>query len=222
MKIYAINGSPRKNKNTATLLQKALDGAKVAAVARGIAEKDITTETIHLYDYKFTGCRSCFACKRLGGSSYGRCAVRDDLYELLAKCSQADALIFGSPVYFADITGQMKAFLERFLFQYFVYDAGYSSIAPKKMPMAFIYTMNVPEAVMQELDYLSVLNKMHFFLEKVFQKPAVLYACDTYQFDDYSKYKVECFSEQEKAKAREKNFPVYCQKAAALGAGLIK
>lgn len=222
MKIYAINGSPRKNKNTETLLQKALDGAKEAALAKGIAEKDIETEMIHLYDYQYTGCKSCFTCKRLGSLSYGKCAIRDDIYELLDKCSQADALIFGSPVYFADISGQMKSFLERLLFQYFVYDMDYSSIAPKKMKTAFIYSMNVPEAAMKELDYLSVLTKMHFFIEKVFTKPEVLYACDTYQFDDYSKYKVECFNEVDKAKARDTLFPAYCQNAFDIGAKLVR
>ncbi|XWX63056.1 flavodoxin family protein [Desulfitobacterium sp. AusDCA] len=48
MKVIAINGSPRKNKNTATLLNKALEGAE--------------TELIHLYDLNYKGCVSCFAC----------------------------------------------------------------------------------------------------------------------------------------------------------------
>ena len=71
MKIYAINGSPRKNKNTATLLQKALDGVKESA-----KDKEIETEIINLYDLNYTGCKSCFACKRLGGKSYGKCASK--------------------------------------------------------------------------------------------------------------------------------------------------
>lgn len=66
MKVYAINGSPRKNKNTATLLQKALDGVKEAA-----KDKEIETEIINLYDYNYTGCKSCFACKRLEAKVMG-------------------------------------------------------------------------------------------------------------------------------------------------------
>jgi len=70
MKIIAFNGSPRKKWNTATLLQNALDGA---------ASKGAETELIHLYDLNYKGCISCFACKTLGGKSYGKCAVHDDL-----------------------------------------------------------------------------------------------------------------------------------------------
>ena len=54
MKIMAVNGSPRKTWNTATLLKRALKGA---------ASQGADTELIHLYDLRFTGCTSCFACK---------------------------------------------------------------------------------------------------------------------------------------------------------------
>ena len=80
MKIYAVNGSPRKNHNTAILLQQALAGAKKAC-----PDKEIQTEILHLYDLQYTGCRSCFACKRLGSPSYGSCAVKDDLKPVLQK-----------------------------------------------------------------------------------------------------------------------------------------
>jgi multimeric flavodoxin WrbA len=60
MKIMAINGSPRKEWNTATLLQKALEGA---------ASQGATTELIDLYDLNYKGCISCFACKEKGGRS---------------------------------------------------------------------------------------------------------------------------------------------------------
>ncbi|BCZ48147.1 flavodoxin [Clostridium gelidum] len=217
MKIYAINGSPRKNKNTATLLQKALDGVK-----QSVKDQEVETEIINLYDLKYTGCKSCFACKRLGGSSYGKCAIRDDLYEILEKLSQADGLIFGSPVYFGNISGQLQSFLERLFFPYLVYDSNYSSISPKRMQTAFIYTMNVTEEKMKEIGYLSTFNKVEFYLERLFAKPLVMYSNDTYQFDDYSKYKVECFSEEEKAEHRKIQFPLDCEKAFELGVNLIK
>ena len=125
MKVYAINGSPRKNKNTATLLNKALEGVKAS-------NPDAETEVINLYDLNYTGCKSCFACKLIGGKSYGKCAIKDDLYEVLEKLSQADGIIFGSPIYLGQITAQLQGFFERFIFQYLVYDKNYSTIAPKK------------------------------------------------------------------------------------------
>ncbi len=85
MKIAAFNGSPRKNWNTATLLNKALEGA---------ASQGAETELIHLYDLKYKGCISCFACKTKDGSSYGKCPVQDDLAPVFKKIEEADAIIF--------------------------------------------------------------------------------------------------------------------------------
>ena len=113
--IVAINGSPRKSWNTAALLDKALEGAKADS------PEEITTERIDLYDLSFTGCRSCFACKRIGGKSYGKCAVKDDLHEVLERILGADGLIIGSPIYYRNITAELHAFLERFMFPYTVY-----------------------------------------------------------------------------------------------------
>jgi multimeric flavodoxin WrbA len=217
MKIYAINGSPRKNNNTVTLLKKALEGVK-----ESVKDTEVETEIINLYDFKYTGCKSCFACKMLDGKSYGKCVIKDDVHEVLEKLSQADGIIFGSPVYFHDISGQLKSFLERLLFPYLVYDTNFTSLAPKKMPTAFIYTMNVTEEVMKEEGYLSTFNNMEFYLEKLFTKPSVMYSNNTYQFSDYSKYKVECFSEEEKAEHRKIQFPLDCEKAFELGVNLIK
>ena len=217
MKFYAINGSPRKNKNTAILLQKALDGVKESAKG-----KEIETEIINLYDLNYTGCKSCFACKRLEGKSYGKCAVKDDLQEVLENVSQADGIIFGSPIYFSTITGQLQSFLERLLFPYLVYDKNYSSIAPKKMPTAFIYTMNAPEEVMNQIGYLKTFNNIESSIEHIFTKPLVMYSNNTYQFDEYSKYKADAFSEEIKAEHRKMQFPLDCQIAFEIGANLIK
>lgn len=213
MKIYAVNGSPRKKCNTATVLMKALEGAAAAGAQ---------TECVHLYDLHYKGCLSCFECKRLGGKSYGRCAVRDELSPVLEKLAEADGIIFGSPVYFKDISGMMRSFLERFLFQYFVYDMNYSSLAPKKMKTAFIYTMNVSHSVMNEWNYPEQLKCMQFFIERAFSAPSILYVNNTYQFSDYSKYKVECFSEEEKARHRKEQFPLDCQNAYELGMGMAR
>ena len=153
MTYYAINGSPRKTHNTATILNKALEGVKAA-------DPQAQTELIHLYSHDFSGCVSCFECKRLGGKSYGKCAVRDGLTPILERLADADGIIFGSPVYFHSITGKMRMFFERLLFQYFVYDADYSALSPKRMPTAFVYTMNVPYQVMLESHYTESFQSM--------------------------------------------------------------
>ncbi len=217
MKVIAINGSPRKTWNTAKLLEKALEGAR-----NSNPEGSVETELIHLYDLHYTGCISCFACKRINGPSYGHCAVGDDLQVVLDKVSQADGVIFGSPIYFGNVTAQMMAFFERLFFQYLVYDPQYSTIAPKRMPTACIFTMNVREETMEKVGYLKTLDQIASRIGWMFTKPAYICANNTYQFDDYSLYESSAFSEEEKTSHREKQFPQDCQKAYELGANLLR
>lgn len=214
MKIYAINGSPRKKWNTANVLQSALDGAASAFQAE--------TELINLYELKYKGCISCFQCKLIGGPSYGRCAVKDELKPILDEIIEADAIIFGSPIYFSDVTGMMRCFLERLCFALFVYDQNYSSLAPKKIPTGFIYTMNVPHDMMATYHYPERLGVMEAFVHRIFgHKPLVEYVNNTVQFADYSKYKVEIFSEKDKQEYREKHFAEDCQKASEMARSLL-
>jgi len=212
MKVIAINGSPRKNGNTAILLGKALEGA---------AFKKAETEMIHLYDLNFKGCISCFACKVLGGKSYGKCAVKDDLFEVLKKIECADALILGSPIYLGEVTGEMRCFLERLMFQYLVYDTERSVLVPKEIKTGFIYTMGAPEKVIKELGYERKFKGYETILKRFFGSSKSLAVTDTLQFDDYSKYMATGFNAEAKAKRREEVFPVDCEKAYQFGAALI-
>ena len=131
MKAIAINGSPRKGWNTATLLRRALAGAK---------KQGADTEFVHLYGLVYKGCISCFACKKIGGKNYGRCAVNDGLTPILKKISEADALILGIPVYFGAETGEMRSFLERFMFPFLTYTPDYAPIFPGKLQTGLVYT----------------------------------------------------------------------------------
>ncbi len=208
MKIIAINGSPRKSWNTATLLNKTLEGA---------ASKGAQTELIHLYDKDFKGCISCFACKRKGGE-YGKCAMKDELTPILEKMKEADAIVFGSPIYYANISSGMIALLERFLFSNMIYSAEIPTVFPRKIASAFIYTMNVSEAYVDQIGYKGKMAYHENSIAKTLGKPVEsLYCYNTYQFTDYDKYESSIFSEKDKAKHREEQFPVDCQKAFALG-----
>ena len=133
MKFIAINGSPRKNWNTHTLLENCLNGAKEAGAE---------TELINLYDLNFKGCTSCFACK-IKGVSLSKCAMRDDLEPVLQKICECDAFVLGTPIYLENITGEMRSFIERLIFPYLSYEFKPSSFG-KKIKTAFIYTMNLP------------------------------------------------------------------------------
>jgi len=213
MKVMAVNGSPRKTWNTATLLKKALKGA---------ASQGAETELVHLYDLNFKGCISCFACKIRGGKSYGRCAVKDDLRPIFKKIEAADALILGSPIYFGIVSGEMRSFLERLLFPYFTYTDPPQSLFPKKMATGFIYTMNVTEEIMKEWGYEQLFGNHQRLLQMVFGASEFLCSCDTYQFKDYAKVVADRFDAEQKAKRRREVFPQDCAQALALGARLAQ
>ena len=208
MKVLALNGSRRKGWNTEILLKHALEGA---------ASQGADTELIHLYDLNFKGCISCFACKLKGGKSYGKCAYQDELTPVLEKVEEADAIILGSPVYLGAATGEMRSFLERFVFPFLVYDQNYSSLFPKKIPTGFIYTMNVDEKRMKDMGYEHNFRNTEMALARTFGSSESLLVTDTYQFSDYSKYVVTSFNPVEKAKRREEVFPLDCSKAFDMG-----
>ncbi|MGO9136168.1 MAG: flavodoxin family protein [Syntrophales bacterium] len=208
MKVIALNGSPRKKWNTATLLKHALDGA---------ASKGAETELIHLYDYNYKGCISCFACKLKGGKSYGRCAVNDDLKPILDKVHDTDAIILGSPIYFGMPTGIIKSFTERLLFQYHTYDANYSSLFKRSISTGMIYTMNVEQSLIEAIGYDRILMVTEMTFKRCFGASETLMVTDTYQFDDYSKYETSGLNEARKAKRKVEVFPEDCKKAFEMG-----
>jgi len=213
MKVIAINGSPRKKWNTATLLEKALEGA---------AAQGAETRLVHLYDLNFKGCVSCFSCKRKGGKSYGTCPVRDDLTPIYAEIREADALILGSPIYFGEVTGEMRSFLERLFFPYLVYDSPPKTLFPRKIRTAWIYTMNVPEEGAQQFGYGRLFEMNERVMQMIFGHSESLMSYDTYQFADYSEMVANRFDVGGKEKRRREVFPKDCQKAYDLGASLAR
>ncbi|HDQ07687.1 MAG TPA: flavodoxin family protein [Methanoculleus sp.] len=213
MLVMAFNGSPRKKWNTATMLEHALDGA---------ASNGADTELVHLADLHYSGCTSCFACKRIGGRSYGTCSVEDDLSPLLERVEEsADAIILATPIYFMAETGMMRNLMERLLFPYLTYSDG-PNIFPREMQVGLIYTMNMKEEQAGDLffDTRAALNEEIF--HAVFGHTESVMSFETLQFDDYAKYETSIFDAGAKAKRREEVFPVDCERAFAMGARLAR
>lgn len=213
MKIIAVNGSPRKNNNTATLLKEALRGAE---------ENGAQTERINLYEQDFKGCISCFACKRKGSTCNGVCAVKDALKPVLERILESDVLLLGSPIYFSNITGEMRAFLERLVFPNLSYNQGARSVFSGKISTVFFYTMNVPEKEMKAYGYEALFEQNKNLLQVLNGESHIFTCTDTYQFKDYSMYEAGKFDAEHKREVREKQFPLDCQRAFELGARLAK
>ena len=100
MKILAIHGSPRSIHSTTRKLAE--------FVLKGAAEYGAETEMIDLADYHVIPCTACDAC-----SLNGICVNNDDVPALLVRMQEAEGIVFGSPVYIDNISGQMKVFFDR-------------------------------------------------------------------------------------------------------------
>jgi multimeric flavodoxin WrbA len=213
MKLVAVNGSPRKKWNTARLLEKTLEGAASAGAE---------TKLVHLYDLSYRGCASCFACKRIGGSSYGRCAMKDDLTPLLNDLAEADAIVLGSPVYLFTETGEMRSCMERLVFQYLRYSDPPATLFPRRIRTALVYTMNIPEEGVTAMGLDRHFAVSRGFMERTFGQCETLLATDTLQFDDYSKYENTRFDPDAKQRRYREVFPTDEARAIELGKRLTE
>ncbi len=102
MRALAINGSPRKHGNTRLLLEQVL---------APLAQAGWETELVQVGGRDLHGCRACDLCAR---NLDLRCGSEDDVFnEVFARMLKADAVILGSPTYFADVSAEMKALVDR-------------------------------------------------------------------------------------------------------------
>jgi multimeric flavodoxin WrbA len=209
LKVMVFNGSPRKTKwNTITLLKKALEGA---------ASVGAETELVQLYDLNFSGCVSCFSCKKLSRKEDGVCAVKDDLTAVLGRVKQADALIIGTPVYYGAESSATRALLERLCFPYLKYDQNRRSLFPRRIKTAMIYTMNIPEKMFKIVGYDRMFNMTKAILAMHFGECEVLLSTDTLQYSDYDKFESAMFDKAAKYKRHNEVFPEDCKRAFDLG-----
>lgn len=102
MKILGISGSSRKGGNTELLVRRALDVCK---------ERGADTEFISLAEKEINYCTSCDACKE----KPHKCIQDDDVREILDEMKSSDAIILGSPTYFASVSGKLKSLFDRTL-----------------------------------------------------------------------------------------------------------
>ncbi len=101
MHVIGLNGSPRKEGNTCQAIK---------TVFAEIEKEGITTELLQLGSSNIRGCRACFKCFE---TKDNRCIQKDDLNGFVEKMMQADGIIIGSPTYFANVSTEVKALIDR-------------------------------------------------------------------------------------------------------------
>lgn len=102
MKVVALNGSARKDGNTAMLINVVFEELK---------KEGIETELIQMAGKNIQGCLACYKCFK---NKDRRCSVdKDMLNDIMARMEKAEGVLLGSPTYFSDVTSGMRAFIER-------------------------------------------------------------------------------------------------------------
>ena len=199
-KIIIIDGGPRKNMNTAQLLQRFAEGVKSVG-------NDVEVKTVRLYDLDYKGCVSCMSCK-LKGNVSNICRFKDALTPVLEEIAQADGLVLGSPIYFGEVTGQMRTFLERLAFPWLSYN-DYSMTAPKRIPVVFIETLNG----LPDRNNSNGLGTMEWCIASALGEPERIVAYNTTQVAKYENYELGSFSEEAKHAWHDAHWAEDLQKA---------
>lgn len=199
-RVVIIDGGPRKNFNTASMLQKFAEG--VMSVS-----DQIEVKTVRLYGLNYKGCMSCMACK-IKDKASNVCKFKDELTPILEDIAQADGLVLGSPIYFGDVTGQMRTFLERLAFPWLSYN-DYSLTAPNRMPVVLIETMNGSPERNNSQGY----GSMEYCIKIALGEPEHLIAYNTYQVKNYDRYELASFSEEAKRQWRDEHWAQDLQNA---------
>lgn len=135
MKVLTIIGSPRRDSTSTAIAEKFNE--EIAAMGG-----EVTTYTLNALDYK--GCQGCYACK----TSKDACVLKDDLKPVLEDMTDADVLVVTSPIYFGDITSQLKGMFDRFFSTVYAdpdAEIGYSSRLPAGKKSLLIITQGAPD-----------------------------------------------------------------------------
>jgi multimeric flavodoxin WrbA len=150
MKIVALLGSPRPNGNSATIAKRFCDTAqKLGAEVR----------TFVLNKLEYRGCQGCMMCK----TKLDKCVLEDDLTQVLDAIRDSDILVLASPVYFWDVSGQLKTFIDR-TYSYLVPDFKTKPVKSRLAPgkkLVFILAQGNPD----ESLFTNIFPKFDFFFK---------------------------------------------------------
>ena len=208
-KIIAVNAGPRMGWNTETLIAEASRGAEAAGA---------TVERCDLFRLeKYTGCISCFGCKK--EQFKGHCICRDGLTPVLDAIRGADGLIIGSPNYLSELTASFRALYERLIFQNLTYNVEKPCCNERPIPVLLIMTSNAPDT-----GYLDLLRNYQQVLSRFVGPTEIFVSGNTLQLKDYSKtdWPWSMFDPKAKKERHETVFPEEMKKVYQMGMTLAK
>jgi multimeric flavodoxin WrbA len=162
MRVVAVLGSPRRDGNSETIVKRFNETAEQLGA-------EVRTFALNEIDYR--GCQGCRKCK----TETDRCVTEDGLTEVLDAIREADVLVLASPIYFSDVTGQVKAFVDR-TFSYlkpdFYANPNPGRLAPGKT-LVFVQTQGADQSV-----YADIFPKYErFFKGYGFEQAHLVRAC---------------------------------------------
>ena len=206
-KIVVENAGPRKGWNTDALLSEAAKGAEAAGA------EIIRFDLFKLE--KYTGCISCFGCKK--EKFKGHCICRDGLMPVLDAIRESDGLIIGSPNYLGELTASFRALYERLIFQNLTYSVENPCCNERSISVILVMTSNAPDTM-----YLPLLKNYQGTLERFVGPTQLMVSGNTLQLKDYDKtdWPWTMFDPVAKKQRHETVFPKECQKAFEMGKAL--
>ena len=208
-KIIVVNAGPRRGWNTDSLIMEAAKGAESAGAE---------VQKFDLFRLeKYTGCISCFGCKREKNKSH--CISRDGLTPVLDAIREADGLIIGSPNYLSEMTASFRALYERLIFQHLTYNAENPCCNGHPIPVLLIMTSNAPDNM-----YLGLIKNYQQVLSRFVGPTEIFISGDTLQLKDYGKtdWPWTLFDPESKKLRHETVFPRHLKQVFDMGATLVR
>ena len=208
-RIVVVNAGPRKGWNTDTLITEAAKGAEATGA------EIIRFDLFRLE--KYTGCISCFGCKK--DKFKGHCVCKDGLTPVLDAIREADGLIIGSPNYLSEMTASFRALYERMIFQSLTYNLETPCVNQNVIPVLLIMTSNAPDTAYQGL-----LQNYKQTLSRFVGPTEVFVSGNTLQLKDYSKtdWQWTMFDPAAKQKRHDTVFPQECKKVYEITKALFR
>jgi multimeric flavodoxin WrbA len=163
MKIVCLLGSPRLKGNSALLAERLCNTLK---------QRGASVQTVALNKLKYQGCQACMMCK----TKLDHCSLKDDLAEVLETVRDADALVLASPIYYGDVSSQLKAFIDR-TYSYLVPDF-YKNPNPSRLSSGKTLVFILTQGQIDENQFADVFPKYAYFFKWYgFESSYLIRAC---------------------------------------------